>query len=387
MLTSAGQKSLVSVIIPAYDAERSIEATLRSVLAQSYRNIEVIVVDDGSRDRTAAIVDAVRKGDNRVYLVRQPNAGQAAARNAAIAMAKGEFIAPIDADDIWFSDKLSLQVERALQSPEVALVYGWSAFIDERGALTGESVTSDLEGEVLSGLICSNLVGNGSAPLMRAECVRQIGGYDEAKAISGCDDLDLYIRLSERWRFALIPRFVVGYRVSRHNMSLNTWRMIASWETVLLQAQKRNPEQVGKILRWGRAGARLCMAWQSMRGRRHRDVIAHVCAACRHDPLHVLHPTIHWLLRWEMNRVTGLLKRWIGLRSRSSAEEWRSSTPLTLDDLVESMNCPPSTLWERLERRRQAYLRETCGIDSGTGVSNAVARWQAGAEPKSERVH
>ncbi|HEY9862115.1 MAG TPA: glycosyltransferase family A protein, partial [Candidatus Obscuribacterales bacterium] len=92
---------LVSVIIPAYNAERFIARTLESVLNQTYQNIEVLVVDDGSSDRTPEIVHHFAEIDARIILFHQSNAGVAAARNLAIQHAKGEFIAPLDADDIW----------------------------------------------------------------------------------------------------------------------------------------------------------------------------------------------------------------------------------------------------------------------------------------------
>lgn len=102
---------LVSVIIPAYNAESFIEETLKSVLAQTYPAIEVLVIDDGSQDRTPEIVAGMAERDPRVVLVKQSNAGVAAARNLGIDQSKGEFIAPIDADDIWYPENLEKQVQ------------------------------------------------------------------------------------------------------------------------------------------------------------------------------------------------------------------------------------------------------------------------------------
>lgn len=109
---------LVSVIIPAYNAEFFIEKTLNSVLSQTYKNIEVLVVDDGSQDRTAEIITSIAKIDSRVFLLQQSNAGVAAARNLAINKCRGEYIAPIDADDIWYPQNLEKQVQCMLQDPE-----------------------------------------------------------------------------------------------------------------------------------------------------------------------------------------------------------------------------------------------------------------------------
>lgn len=104
-------KPLVSVIIPAYNAERFIARTLQSVLSQTYKNLEVIVVDDGSSDLTAEIVKSIAQTDHRVIFLQQPNSGVAAARNLAIASSSGDFVALIDADDIWYPQNIEKQVE------------------------------------------------------------------------------------------------------------------------------------------------------------------------------------------------------------------------------------------------------------------------------------
>jgi len=93
---------LVSVIVPAYNAEAFIAQTLDSIISQTYQNIEILVVDDGSQDRTPEIVESFAQRDQRITLLRQANAGVAAARNLAIEKSNGEYIAPIDADDIWY---------------------------------------------------------------------------------------------------------------------------------------------------------------------------------------------------------------------------------------------------------------------------------------------
>ena len=145
----ASDKPLVSVIVPAYNAEAYIAHTLNSVLSQTYNNIEVIVVDDGSNDETANIVESIIQSDDRVTLLQQPNSGVAAARNLAIQKSRGEYIAPIDADDIWYPQKIEKQVHCMLHAdPSVGLVYAWSVHIDERGLLTGGFNASDIEGDV-----------------------------------------------------------------------------------------------------------------------------------------------------------------------------------------------------------------------------------------------
>ena len=114
----------VSVIIPAYNAGRTIDAALQSVFAQTFRSFEIIVVDDGSTDDTA---DRVEAWGSRVMLHRQKNAGPAAARNRAIASARGEFLAFLDADDVWLPTKLARQVSYFERYPETGLLHGDAA--------------------------------------------------------------------------------------------------------------------------------------------------------------------------------------------------------------------------------------------------------------------
>lgn len=127
---------LVSVILPAYNAEAFIGDTLDSIINQTYINIEVLVVDDGSQDRTAEIVQSIAQKDSRVTLLWQSNAGVAAARNLAIQKSTGDYIAPIDADDIWYPQKLEKQMQCMLKAnPSVGLIYTWTAGVTEKGSI------------------------------------------------------------------------------------------------------------------------------------------------------------------------------------------------------------------------------------------------------------
>jgi glycosyltransferase involved in cell wall biosynthesis len=160
---------LVSVIIPVFNAVRTIEATLASALRQTYPSLEVIVVDDGSSDGTAAIVEAKSLTDPRIRLIRQRNAGVAAARNYGLAMAAGDLIAPLDADDLWHRDKIARQVRRFDQAGgHTGVVYCWSTDIGMDDRIVAHRLDLDrFEGNVLPALILGNFLGNASVPLIR----------------------------------------------------------------------------------------------------------------------------------------------------------------------------------------------------------------------------
>jgi len=250
-LTDYGPRSpdadLVSVIVPAYNASRTIERTLRSASAQSHRLIEIIVVDDGSTDRTAEIVTALAYEDKRILLLRQPNGGVAVARNLAISRARGNYIAPLDADDLWHPDKIALQLQ-ALQdaSASTGFAYCWSVGIDDDDRVTSNGLipfpSPRFEGNVLAELVTHNIVGGGSVPLIRRSLLHEVGGYDpELRRAGGqaCEDWKLYILLAERSEFIVVPRTLVGYRqhLGHSSMSMN-----------LKQTERSN----GFIVRWTR---------------------------------------------------------------------------------------------------------------------------------------
>lgn len=254
---------LISVIVPAYNAENFIGETLNSVLSQTYRNIEVLVVDDGSQDRTPEIVKAFVQKDERVILLQQTNAGVAAARNLAIQISRGEYIAPLDADDIWYPEKLEKQVQCFLEADEsVGLVYAWSVSIDEEGKIFWHSKTVKLdrinyvEGDVFTALVYSNFISNASVPLIRRTCLDRVGGYNDqlkAQNAQGCEDWDLSLRIAEFYQFRVVPEFLIGYRQVIGSMGSNCKAMERSYELVMAQVKQRHPEIIEAIYKWSKS--------------------------------------------------------------------------------------------------------------------------------------
>lgn len=233
---------LVSVIVPAYNAEKFIGETLNSALSQTYRNIEILVVDDGSQERTSEVVKVFVQKDERVILLQQANAGVAAARNLAIEKSCGEYIAPLDADDIWYPQKPEKQMQCFLEADEsVGLVYAWSVSIDEEGKIFWRSKTFQLDqinyvqGYVFTALVYSNFISNASVPLIRRACFEP-GGYNcqlKAQNAQGCEDWDLSLRIAELYQFIVVPEFLIGYRQVIGSMGSNCGTMEISYELVM----------------------------------------------------------------------------------------------------------------------------------------------------------
>ena len=252
-------KPLVSVVIPAYNAEDFITETLDSVLSQTYDNIEVLVVDDGSKDKTPQIVQSFAQKDSRITLLQQQNSGVAAARNLGIQKSRGEYVAPLDHDDIWYPEKLEKQVECMLNSDDsVGLIYCWSININEQGEilhLRSQSYGCSIEGKVYLPLLYLNFLGNGSVPLIRRSCFEKVGGYNyqlREQNAQGCEDWDMYLRIAESYEFRLVPDFLVGYRQVTSSMSCNCTTLERSYELMMAEIQSKFSTLPKKIYSWSR---------------------------------------------------------------------------------------------------------------------------------------
>lgn len=251
----------VTVVVPAYNAAGTIDETLRSVRAQTWRELEILVVDDGSQDGTPEIVLRHEAVDPRVRLIRQSNAGVAAARNRGIEEARAEFVAPVDADDLWHARKIERQMQAILAAgPRVALVYTWFAPIDEEGRIISMHPQPEAEGDIFPLLCRRNLIGNASSALMRRAAVLEVGGYDaslRARDAQGCEDYKLYLQLAERHLFALVREYLTGYRHRTASMSGDLMQMLRSFDLVLGEFRQRHPERLADFqaarndfLRW-----------------------------------------------------------------------------------------------------------------------------------------
>ena len=250
---SPGRAGLVSVIIPAYNEAATIERTISSVRNQTYSNLEMQVVDDGSTDETAAIVQGLAGIDHRIMLLRKPNGGLSSARNYGIAHAGGEFIAPLDADDLWHPEKTKRQVAVMRdRGDQVGLVYCWSRAIDEQDRVVRDVSPCSLRGNVYAVLIIKNFLSSG-APLVRRCCVEEVGGYDATLLSRGancCEDLKFNLDIAERYDFDFVPEFLLGYRIRAGSMSTNFHDMLRSHKVVTEEARARHPELPDQLFRW-----------------------------------------------------------------------------------------------------------------------------------------
>jgi len=197
----------VSVVIPAFNAERYLRETLESVLAQTWRDFEVIVVDDGSTDGTRSIAEGFGPP---VRWVSQPNAGPSPARNRGIREATGELIAFLDADDLWLPEKLAEQVPLFDAEGRVGLVYCHAERIDAEGRPLPTAQAPKPVGRVFEQFLFRNHCPT-SAVVVRSECFDRCGLFPEDMVWA--EDWHLWLRIARHYHFAAVPRVLVRHRV------------------------------------------------------------------------------------------------------------------------------------------------------------------------------
>ena len=211
----------VSVIIPACDAAGTIARTIESVRRQTFDDFEILVVDDGSTDDTVARVRAI--GDPRIKLCSYANGGLATARNRGIAEARGEFLAFLDADDLWGRGKLASHVAALTRRTEAGAAYSWSCTIDEEDRVLGRHQTALFEGDVHAELLRVFFIGNASNAILRREVVDSVGPYDAG--LDRGEDWEFLVRVASRWPFVVVPEYQVFYRQRAGSISSNVDRM------------------------------------------------------------------------------------------------------------------------------------------------------------------
>lgn len=222
----------VSINLCCYNSERFLEVTLRGVFAQTYRDWELVVVDDGSTDRTAAIVQRHLDEGWPIRYHFQPNTGLGRARQKALELSRGGLIALLDHDDVWLPAKLARQIALLERRPAAALVYGDAFVIDEAGARrgryfdTGRPARGPVFDQVLRNIlpICLPTV-----MVRRVPCL-EVGGF---RAFTYAEEYDLFLRLAERYEFDFVDEPVAEYRQHAGSYSRHLDRLFEERLTIL----------------------------------------------------------------------------------------------------------------------------------------------------------
>ena len=277
------QSRLVSTVIPTRNRSRLLRRAIESVLSQSYRALEIVVVDDASTDHTKAVVAALH--DGRVQYICQPaRRGGAAARNAGIGAAHGEFIAFLDDDDEWLPDKLAQQM--ALMQDTAGrnwpVVYTGEQYVGADGS-TVRVLRPTRQGDILCDLLFGNYIGSTSTVLAARSALLAVGGFDEA--LRSCQDWDLWIRLAGKRPFSVVPaplvrRHVYGDRIDT-DLAAQAQGRLSLLEKIRPQLSSVNWRQRRRIL----GNHYLMLAGQHLACGARRDAARWAVRSCSQDPL------------------------------------------------------------------------------------------------------
>jgi glycosyltransferase involved in cell wall biosynthesis len=207
---------VLSIVIPAFNVERFIIPSVVSALGQTYRDIEVIVVDDGSTDGTAEKISTIH--DSRLKVIAQSNRGLSAARNAGICLAQGKYIGLLDGDDVWTSRKAAIHIALMERNPKIGISYSNLRYINERGQGTGEYLISKVRIPTIKDFFARNLIIPSSA-IIRKDCFVKAGLFDET--LRSIEDYDMWLRILWKTDYEahLIPMPLAEYRVRSNSLS------------------------------------------------------------------------------------------------------------------------------------------------------------------------
>ena len=277
---------LISVIIPVYNGERTIQETIESVLNQTFSDLELIVINDGSQDSTLEIVSQVT--DPRLKVFSYPNAGQAASRNRGFALASGEYISFIDADDLWTPDKLEAQLKALQANPQAAVAYSWSDYIDDNGQFLRRGSHITVNGDVYANLLLQDFLDNGSNPLICRQALTEIGGFNET--LTPAEDWDLWLRLASRYHFVAVPSPQILYRVSAisTSASANVFKLERACLRVIEQAFAQAPVSLQYLKKDSLANLYKYLIYKALEGfpvpKRGREALRFLLSCIRNDP-------------------------------------------------------------------------------------------------------
>ena len=246
----------ISVIMPVYNVERYVSEAIVSVLAQTFTDFELIIVDDGGTDRS---MDICRSYDDpRIRIISQPNRGLAGARNTGIAASRGEYIALLDSDDSWKPEKLALHKIHLDTNVEVGVSYSGSRFVDEQGRPLRQAQRPKLENITAKDILTRNPVGNGSAAVIRRSALEAVAFPHHEERHRTCyfdetfrqsEDIELWIRmaLTGSYTFEGIGGLLTCYRIVSGGLSANIAAQYDSWNRVIQKTSSYAPKFIAQF--------------------------------------------------------------------------------------------------------------------------------------------
>jgi glycosyltransferase involved in cell wall biosynthesis len=274
----------VSAVIPAYNAMKYLPEALEGVLSQTFSDFEVLIVNDGSNDNICEWSNQIT--DPRVQIISQENQGTSVARNTGILKSTGEYIAFLDADDIWEPSKLEKQVNYLDSHPLVGLVDTWAAVMEEDGTLTNKLISNSLEGDVFRTVVerCDSFVSCGSSPMVRRVCFDTLGLFD---AESYVEDVDMWIRIGTRYQYGAIKEPLVRYRQHIDSKTRNCQLMLEGVRHLIEKMYSSMPTELLYLRGRSYCIWYLFLAWRALRNHDYKQAKEFRNQALAHYPQYI----------------------------------------------------------------------------------------------------
>ncbi|AMQ87246.1 glycosyltransferase family 2 protein [Marinobacter sp. LQ44] len=274
-------RPLVSVITPTFNRADYLPVAVESVLAQTMPDLELIVIDDGSTDNTAAVMQPFLE-DPRVRYLAQDNQGQSAARNRGIESAKGDFICFLDSDNAWLVSKLDKALEAFRDNPQADIVYGDYIVIDAQGAEQGVNRMKRYSGRITPQLLQDNFVSMNTT-MTRRRCFAEMGGFDNADRLA--EDYGLWLRFSTRYQFLYLPEVLGYYRVMENQISSDKDSRFRANELIIRHFLGAFPQALSRReARHGMSGFLVRKGRYELSQGRYRTALKELARAATNDP-------------------------------------------------------------------------------------------------------
>jgi glycosyltransferase involved in cell wall biosynthesis len=238
-------RGIVSIIVPCYNAEKYVDDAIGSLRAQTYEALDIIAVNDGSKDGTLRLLERHAAADSRVRILDQANRGLPGARNAALHTFRGDFVCFLDADDVFLPEKMQRQVEYLNAHPEIGVVYSDYYTGDAHLELTGLKISRMPAIDLMDAVATKNWF-TPMAPLVRANIVRAVGDFDES--LRAAEDWDYWIRCAQHAAFGYLSGAIGIYRTHPEQMHHDLNRMRVACLRVIEKHFRNHPRRYRRAL-------------------------------------------------------------------------------------------------------------------------------------------
>lgn len=220
---------LVSVVVPCYNHEKYVKKTIESIINQTYKNIELIVIDDGSKDNSVKAIQELANKYSFTFIHR-PNKGLSATLNEGIQLSKGKYFSTIASDDILILEKIEKQVEFMESNPKFGMCYGKIVYFENSIENTSEYPNSNKQGWVFDDLLNYGCFIPAPSTFIRKNVFETVGGYDESLLI---EDWDMWLRIAEKYQVGYVDEYLAYYRRHDTNISKQAFKMYEAEKKIL----------------------------------------------------------------------------------------------------------------------------------------------------------